>query len=119
MREAVCRVLVFNLAQSPEREVHGRFLEELKELTERRGAPACLLVVLEESGYKKRMGEADETADRVAARRRAWQRLCEESGVIAVGLDLEESPEERSLAHLRAALWPRATAARPVPVSAR
>ena len=66
------------------------------------------------------MGEGNESEDRVASRRRTWQRLAEESGVIAVTLDLETTPEERSLGLLRAALWPRATASRPVePVTSR
>ena len=63
-------LVVFDLAQSPEREVHGAFLETLA-----RGG-ATPLVVLDHERY-----QAVADPERVAERRRAWSRVLAEVGV--------------------------------------
>ncbi len=70
-------VLIFNLAQSPEQDVHGRVLAEAAERI--RAAGAGILMLLDEESYSAR---ADET--RVAERRRSWQRVAREVGLVAI-----------------------------------
>ena len=72
-------LLVFALAQSPEREVHGRFARALDERC--RAAGGRLLVVLDGERYASVVDEA-----RLAERRRAWRRVLEEVGLGAVDL---------------------------------
>lgn len=75
---AAVYVVVFNLAQSPEQEVHGRALETLVERILRAGR-GRLLVLLDEEAYASR---ADES--RLSERRRSWQRVAREAGLVAV-----------------------------------
>lgn len=75
-------ILVFGLAQSPEREVHGRFAARLAAEQSARGGQ--LLVVLDAERYA---AVGDET--RLAERRRAWRRVLDEVRVVAVDLDLD------------------------------
>jgi hypothetical protein len=71
---AGARVAVFNLAQPPEHEVHGAFLEALLA-----GDPADLLVLVDEEPYAERLAEYG--AERLVQRRRAWERLARELGL--------------------------------------
>jgi hypothetical protein len=73
-------VVVFALAQTPEAEVHGEFLEGLQERLHRAGWP--LAVVLETSTYRQRVG----SDDRVRERRATWDRLLRDLGLTAVEL---------------------------------
>jgi len=75
---AAVYVVVFNLAQSPEQEVHGRALETLVQRILRAGR-GRLLVLLDEEAYAAR---ADES--RLSERRRSWQRVAREAGLVAV-----------------------------------
>jgi hypothetical protein len=93
------RVLVFNAAQCPEREVHGTFVAELVAATE---PGADLLVVVDESTFARRAGIA--APERVAGRRRAWSEVLGERRVEAVFCDLEEEGS-LPLEGARAALW--------------
>jgi hypothetical protein len=91
------RVALFNLAQPPEQEVHGAFVEAL-----RSAAPGSLLVLLDEEPYLARMGE--DGAARLAQRRRAWERMLRDAGVSAAILPASLDAEGRALAAARAAL---------------
>src|SRR5690606_4893240 len=70
---AHARVVVFNLAQSPEEEVHGVFLHALRAAREALSPPPALLVLLDEEPYRARVDAAG--AERLAQRRRAWARV--------------------------------------------
>jgi hypothetical protein len=73
--------LVFALAQTPEPEVHGEFVEGLRERLDRAGWR--LLVVLDTATYRQRVGgEA-----RVRERRATWDRLLRELQLTAIELD--------------------------------
>lgn len=61
--------LVFPLAQTPEPEVHGKFIERLRERLDAAGRE--LVVVLETATYRQRAG----SETRVAERRATWERL--------------------------------------------
>lgn len=67
------RVVVFNLAQSPEEEVHGVFLGALRHAQGEAERPPALLLLLDEEPYRARV--EDSGGDRLAQRRRAWERV--------------------------------------------
>jgi hypothetical protein len=73
-------VVVFPLAQTPEAEVHGDFLERLQARLDRGGWP--LSVVLETATYRQRVG----SEDRVRERRATWDRLLRDLNLTAVEL---------------------------------
>lgn len=62
-------VLVFPLAQTPEPEVHGEFLERMQQRIERAGGR--MIVLLETATYRTRVG----LEERVRERRATWDRL--------------------------------------------
>ena len=72
--------LVFTLAQTPEPEVHGKFIERLRERLDTAGRE--LVVVLETASYRQRAG----SATRVAERRATWERLLRSVQMTAVEL---------------------------------
>ena len=74
------RVLLFSLAQTPETEVHGRFLASCA-----RAAPGSAPVALVDgSGYRERAADAT----RLDERRRLWDRIANEAGGTVVHVDL-------------------------------
>jgi hypothetical protein len=83
-------VLVFPLAQTPESEVHGEFLERVQERAERAGSQ--MLVVLETATYRRRIG----SEERVRERRATWDRLLRELHLTAVELDEPGAADERA-----------------------
>ncbi|HEY7521983.1 MAG TPA: DUF2868 domain-containing protein [Methylomirabilota bacterium] len=72
--------LVFTLAQTPEPEVHGKFIERLRERLDAAGRE--LVLVLESATYRDRVG----SEDRVRERRATWERLLRSVQVAAVDL---------------------------------
>jgi hypothetical protein len=68
------RVVVFNLAQSPEEEVHGAFLTALRQAQSAAERPPALLLLLDEEPYRARVGDGAGN-DRLGQRRRAWDRV--------------------------------------------
>jgi hypothetical protein len=94
--------LVFNLAQSPEPEVHGALIDALRRDVDRAGT--SLLLVLDEEPYRARLGE---DAPRLMERRRAWERLAADAGLGAVSLP---GPDVDPLVTARAVLHPGARA---------
>jgi len=95
-----CLAVLFALAQSPEVEVHGRLLSELRaELLE----GDHLLVLVDASGFAMRAGRV---AGRMSERRRAWDRVVREVGLLPVHVDLHLPPTDGVLSALGAGLWP-------------
>jgi hypothetical protein len=109
-----CLVVVFNLAQPPETEVHGVLLEEFT--TQIDTEHSQMLVVLDVSAYRNRIDDGDRTRERIEA----WSRVVHDAGLTALPIDLERhvSPAgavgertkggaaEDLLGSVRAALWP-------------
>ena len=87
------RVVLFGLGATPEAEVHGRFLAETRE---RLRAGQSLLVVVDTSPYRERVG----VSERVEERRRTWDRAAKEAGLEAVHVDLGQPPADDVLARL-------------------
>jgi hypothetical protein len=97
------RVVVFNLAQSPEEEVHGAFLEALRaEAANTAHAPA-LLALLDEGPYRARVGEGTGN-DRIGQRRRAWERVGRAADLRFAALRPLDTGADETLAEARAAL---------------
>ncbi|MEO8304704.1 MAG: DUF2868 domain-containing protein [Betaproteobacteria bacterium] len=75
-------VAVFSATATPEREVHGSYLEDLA----RRSVGAeALFAVIDESGWIARQGGEPARLD---ARRTAWRQVCDAAGVPSVSVDL-------------------------------
>ncbi len=101
-----CRVLLFNLAQSPEQEVHGQLVEEARRGVEGGAGDAALLVCVDEGPYVERMGSDRLAEERVEERRRSWRRTVREAGLRAVFVRLEDSRGMADLEALRGGLYP-------------
>jgi hypothetical protein len=72
--------LTFTLAQTPEPEVHGEFVERLRERLDRAGWR--LVLVLETATYRQRVG----SDERVRERRATWERLLRDLQLTAIDL---------------------------------
>lgn len=96
-------VLVFNLAQSPEQEVHGHFLEGARAAADE--AEGRILVLCDETKYRRRMGEDADGERRLEERRRSWTRLVEGAELAVAFLALEEHPEADALERVRASVF--------------
>jgi hypothetical protein len=77
-------IALFNLASTPETENHGTFLDGLKAQ-----AQGPLIVLVDESAYRRRLGAQSGTDARLAERRQAWTGLVGTRGLTAVFADLE------------------------------
>jgi hypothetical protein len=96
-------VLVFPLAQTPETEVHGEFLEQVQQRVERAGGQ--MIVVLETGTYRARVG----SEERARERRATWDRLLRDLGLTAVELDdagvADDGAVDRWVDRARQAIW--------------
>jgi hypothetical protein len=84
-------VVMFSLAQTPELEVHGEFLDEIRRQLAASPAGGQLLVLLDDEAYRARLGDS---APRLAERRRAWERFGEECGVGVVSLSVAPADQD-------------------------
>ena len=97
------RVLLFNLSQTPESEVHGELVEKLKQRTQRGG---FCLVVADGSAWRERAGQAPAFEQRLAEHRRTWDRVVRDAGLRAVHLELDQPPSDDLVSILEAAIHP-------------
>ncbi|RMH21269.1 MAG: DUF2868 domain-containing protein [Acidobacteria bacterium] len=96
-----CRLLLASLAQTPEPEVHGSLVAALRETLEEGEA---LVVLVDAAAYRRRLAGAAE--ERLAARRKAWDRVLAGAGAGALHLDLERPLPADAAARLVAACSP-------------
>lgn len=89
--QGIGRILLFNLAQTPESEVHGRLLDDL--VGAARAGGSCLVLV-DAAAWRERAGDVTSFEKRLAERRRTWDRVVRESGLEAVHLDLDREPPD-------------------------
>jgi hypothetical protein len=95
---AHARVVVFNLAQPPEEEVHGAFLAALRHAQGAANPAPALLLLLDEGSYRARLRD-DAGRDRLGQRRRAWERVARASdlrfaALRPLGADADEALRE-------------------------
>ena len=96
------RVAVFSAGQTPELEVHGEWLEDLKD---QRVDGQSILVVIDESPFKKRL--VDDSGSRAESRRRAWQRVLDHVELPGAFLELDQSDAlSLHLEQAADAVWP-------------
>lgn len=110
--DGTMRVVVFNLAQTPEVEVHGEVLRTLRaETPDGQG----LLVLVDEGPLRRKLENlAPDVADeRLDSRRRAWTRVVEGEELVPVLVDLEAGDlsaeaarRDQTLDAMERALWP-------------
>jgi hypothetical protein len=97
-------LLLFNLAATPEAETHGDIVARLKSrIAGARGGPA-LTVIVDESAYRHRLADQAGSAQRLEARRLAWNAVLGRAGVIEVALDLASDDEAALIRRLEGAL---------------
>lgn len=78
-----CSVVVYGLVQSPEREVHGRFAQDL---LARASNGSRVLAVVDSSAWHARFHEGDER--REGERKRAWDRVLNEASLSPLHVNL-------------------------------
>ena len=92
-------VVLFNLAQTPEPEVHGRFLQDLRGGLESSGGQ--LLVMVDVSAYHGKVDSPERRIERL----KAWNRVAGEAGLTAVEVALDEPAGDAVLEAVAAARW--------------
>jgi hypothetical protein len=100
--------LLFTLAATPEDQNHGVIITGVRDWLARSRRPVDLLVLVDEGPYAERMGGPAGPAERLAARRRAWEAFAAARGLTACVLDLgTAAPAADSTAgeRLQAARW--------------
>lgn len=70
-------VVVFNMAQTPELEVHRAWLEALIEALKTHDPEAEVCVVLEDENLRKRWGAFTDSGEKMRARQLGWERCLE------------------------------------------
>jgi hypothetical protein len=98
-------VLVFTLAATPEDQNHGMVISGVRDWLARSHRQGQLLVLVDEGPYAERMGAAAGPADRLPARRGAWEAFVTARGLPACVLDLAAAPTADAITRLRAASW--------------
>lgn len=97
------RILLFNLSQTPESEVHGELVEKLKRSTERGGH---MVVLADASAWRERAGQSPAFEQRLAEHRRTWDRVVRDAGLRAVHLDLDQVPSDDLVSEVEAGVYP-------------
>jgi len=93
-----CLVLLFNLAQSPEAEVHGRFATEFRERLD--AGRSGVVAFVDVSGYRNRVADPERRRERF----RNWQLVLREAGLAAIEFDPELRIDDDGLELLGAAI---------------
>ncbi len=96
------RLVLFGLAQTPEVEVHGELLRQLRDALPDGQA---LLAMVDGSNYRQRLEGGGRAVERLAERRRAWDRVVRDAGLEAVHVDLSK-PDDEVLTRMLASAWP-------------
>ncbi len=93
-----CHIVLFNLAQSPEIEVHGSFLDDMKAALHGAGQLAVLIDI---APYRQRVTAPGRWQERL----RAWERIVRGSNLEMVGFNSDEPVDDSLLEQLDAAIW--------------
>ncbi|MDY7096407.1 MAG: DUF2868 domain-containing protein [Acidobacteriota bacterium] len=98
--DAACAVL-FNLAQTPEAEVHGRFVEQARRRLAGRGP---VLAVVDQSRYRSKLEGTADAEERLKLRRRAWDRVLDDARARTAHVDLVQMTADEVHRELHRAL---------------
>jgi len=94
-------VLVCNLAQTPEAEVHGELFRALQASIESSNGQHHLLLVLDQEPYRHMADQAQ-----IRGRQQTWQRLANEYHLQIVPFNAKDTSPDQFLQKAQAALWP-------------
>ncbi len=94
-------VLVCNLAQTPEAEVHGELFHMLQASIESCNGQHHLLLVLDQEPYRHLADQAQ-----MRGRQQTWQRLANDYHLQIVAFDAKDTSRDQLLEKAQAALWP-------------
>lgn len=97
------RAVVFGLAQTPEVEVHGELIAGLRDALP---DGQTLLAIVDAGPYRERLADGVRGAERLAERRRSWDRVARDAGLAALHVDLSDEPTDDVLARALEAAWP-------------
>ncbi len=100
--------LLFSLAATPEDQSHGIVIAGVRDWLAGSHRHAQLLVLVDERPYAERMGGQAGFAERLVARRAAWEAFVTARGLLACVLDLgaeQAAAEGGAVERLHAALW--------------
>ena len=78
--------VLFNLAATPETPHHGAFLERVVQHARAEGQQ--ILVLLDESGYRARLGDQASGEAQLTQRLALWQAFCQQYQLHATAVDL-------------------------------
>jgi hypothetical protein len=95
-------LLVFSLAGTPEHETHGRLCDGLARLVSEGRCGRRLLVLVEESAYRGRLGAEAGAPVRLAQRRKAWRNALSGHDVGMIDLGAAAEPQRAVLQGLLA-----------------
>jgi len=95
-------VLICNVAQTPESEVHGEVFRALQNHIETSKGQHQLLLLLDQEPYRQL---TDST--HMVERQQTWQRLANDFHLQIVPFDAKETSHDQLLQKAQAALWPR------------
>lgn len=98
--ERDCLVVLLNMAQSPEVEVHGTLLEQLKATIQERGG--WLIVVIDVTKFRARI----DAPERFKDRQRAWERIARELKINTIEFSEAAAGADITLQAVHDALWP-------------
>ena len=99
---ADCRIVLFTLAQTPEREVHGELLTTLRDATV---DGRTLLALIDGGVHRRRLGAAADD-ERLVGRRTAWDHVAHEARLTPYHVDLEQGFDQAAPDQLLALAWP-------------
>lgn len=94
-------VLVCNLAQTPEAEVHGELFHRLQTSIESCNGQHRLLLILDQEPYRHLADQAQ-----MRGRQQTWQRLANDYHLQIVAFDAKDTSRDQLLEKAQAALWP-------------
>jgi hypothetical protein len=97
-------LVLFNLASTPERENHGAFVAGLAARLAEARTGTALAVMLDEAGYRRRLGAQAGAEERLEQRRATWRQALAPVVPFALDLDTVEPDDAAFLARLEAAL---------------
>ncbi|MES2830561.1 MAG: DUF2868 domain-containing protein [Pseudomonadota bacterium] len=77
--------VLFNMAATPETQNHGEFLDQLS-------AQTTIVALVDQSGYRERLGEQAGSVHRLSQRVALWHQFCNTHGVTMTIVDLLDPP---------------------------
>lgn len=97
-------LVLFNLSATPETETHGDVVERLRGRLDEGGGGPALSVIVDESAYRQRLAGQAGSAQRLEARRLAWNAVLGRAGVTELAVDLASDDEAALTRQLEGAL---------------